>query len=140
MVIQLFRREWAARPQARWGAHAVAMHFALPGVMSLLTLADPGGVLLWRVSFAAFAALGAFGVVLLGRAGGAASLPQVLHWGAGILYAAVTLVALFANLVAGAFGATPLTVEAILLSLLVFLGLNIALALLLGGAGTDGGT
>lgn len=131
VVVQLRRSEWAARPQLRWGAQAAAMHFALPGMMSLLNLADPASTLLWRVSFAVFAAFGGVAAVLLdGAAPGADALRRTMRWGAVALYASVALVALFADLVASAFDVDPLQVEAVLLSLLLFLGLNVAFALL----------
>lgn len=131
VVVELRRSEWAARPQLRWGAQAAAMHFALPGMMSLLNLADPASNLLWRVSFAGFAALGGVAAVLLdGAAPGAGALRRIVRWGAVALYAAVALVAMFADLVASAFGVHPLQLEAVLLSLLLFLGLNVAFALL----------
>lgn len=107
------------------------MHFALPGVMSLLTLANPDSAVLWRVSFAAFAVLGAVGMALLGRPtdddGG---LRRPLHWGALALYGAVAVVAVFADRAAAVVGVSALQVEAVLLSLLLFVGLNLAFVLL----------
>ncbi len=70
-------------------SYGVALHFALPGVMSLLALVDPQDSAFWRVSFA---------IVALG----------------------------------GAFrgGLAVLRTEAILLTILVFLGFNVAWLLL----------
>lgn len=114
------------------------MHFALPGVMSLLNLANPDSVLLWRVSFAAFAVLGAVGMILLDRpASRAGALQGLAHWGAIALYSAVAFVALFAGTVAEVVGVSALQVEAVLLSILLFLGLNVAFALLFVGARSD---
>lgn len=138
VVVQIRRREWAERGHRRWGAQVVGMHFALPGVMSLLNLANPDSVLLWRVSFAAFALLGAIGMILLDRAAERTGAFQGLaHWGAILLYAAVAFVALFAGDVAAAVGVSALQVEAVLLSILLFLGLNVAFAMLFAGVRSD---
>lgn len=114
------------------------MQFALPGVMSLLNLANPDSSVLWRISFAAFAALGGVGMVLLDRpAHPDGALPGLVHWSAVGLYAALALVAVFADAAAAVFGVDPLQVEAVLLSLLLFLGLNLAFSLLFAGATPD---
>jgi hypothetical protein len=44
----------------------VALHFSLPGLMSLLSLVDPASTTLWRVSFAIVAA-GVVAVALAAR-------------------------------------------------------------------------
>lgn len=135
MVVQVRRRDWAACQQRRWGAQAVALHFALPGMMSLLNLVNPDSVLLWRVSFAAFALVGGAGMALLRPSGEADGrvVSVVAYWGAVALYTAITVVALFAGTVASVFGVNPLQVEAALLSLLLFLGLNMVFSLLFAG-------
>lgn len=79
----------------------------------------------------AFAVLGAVGMALLGRPtdddGG---LRRPLHWGALALYGAVAVVAVFADRAAAVVGVSALQVEAVLLSLLLFVGLNLAFVLL----------
>ena len=137
VVVQVRRGEWIDDRHRRWGAQVVALHFALPGVMSLLNLANPDSALLWRISFAAFAALGCVGMVLLGRPthGG---LPGLVHLGAVGIYGAVAVVAVFADVVAAVLGVSALQVEAVLLSLLVFLGLNLAFSLLFARGATAG--
>lgn len=105
VVVQVRRREWSGRLQHRWGAQAVAMHFALPGVMSLLNLANPDSGVLWRTSFAALAVLGCGGVVLLDRpTAGSGALSRLVHWGGVALYGALAFVALFAETVAAGLG------------------------------------
>lgn len=138
VVVQVRHRERAAWRQRRWGAQAVAMHFALPGAMSLLNLANPASGLLWRISFAAFAVLGGVGMVLLDRpTPGAGALPRLVHRSGVVLYGAVALVAVAADAVASAFAMDPLQVEAVLLSLLLFVGVNMAFALLFAPAAAD---
>lgn len=109
------------------------MHYALPGVMSLLALADPGGAVLWRISFAALALLGGVGLVLVaGRAGGATPA----HWGALVVYAAVATVALFVGEGAAVLQVDALQLEAVLLSILVLLSLDSTFPLLFGADAT----
>lgn len=143
VVVQLRREDWRA---ARWGgvgAQLLTMHFALPGVMSLLAIADPGGTVLWRISFAALAVLGGAGVLLLGQAGSAPPGRSGAGWAALAVYLAIAAVALFV----GPHGAwrtvSALTVEAVLLSLLLLVSLNSAFWMLFGAgqdaSATDGG-
>jgi hypothetical protein len=101
-------------------AYAVALSFALPGMMGVLALVDTADAEYWRTSFAVVALAG---VVILaavhglpGRAGvrEAAGLLTVL------LYLAVAGLAIFVG------GAAALRTEAILLTGLIFLGFNVA--------------
>lgn len=129
VVIQLRREEWRASPRRRLGARAVAIDFALPGVMSLLTLANPDSAALWRVSFVVFAGLGAAGLAVLIARGGAGREPAPGQWGQWVavaIYGAVAVVALLAVPIAAGLGLAPLHIEAVLLSLLLLVGLNVA--------------
>lgn len=140
VVVQMRRDEWA-RPAFRLGALAVTLHLAMPGMMSLLDLADPDDEELWRASFAVFAAVGLGGVLLLGQPATSPTLLSVLgHWGAVVLYVLVAVVALFAEGVESAFDTHALQVEAVLLSLLILLSLNLAVAMLFGAGQADDGT
>lgn len=132
VVIQLRRDEWRASRRRRLGARAIALDFALPGTMSLLTLANPDSSALWRVSFALFAVLGATGLGLLslGAATDAGRQRPSMGWGNGlavVLYAVIALVAIFAGSLAGALAVQPLQIEAVLLALLILVSLNVAL-------------
>jgi hypothetical protein len=124
VVAQTRYSDWMASPEHRRRASAVSLHFALPGLMSLLSLSDPGNQALWRTTFALAGALGAAGLAVVNRG---PSLPpsepvvRVIHWVSIGLYLAIAGVAL----VAPAFEA-PLRVEAVLLSLLVFFGVCLA--------------
>jgi uncharacterized membrane protein len=99
--------------------------------MSLLALVDPTNGSVWRVSFALSAAAGALILGYLqfspiptprGR------LWQLESTASIILYVLVVLVAA-APSVARDIGA-PLRIEAVLLSLIIFLGINVAWALM----------
>ncbi|MEA2972836.1 MAG: hypothetical protein QOG82_1294 [Actinomycetota bacterium] len=130
VVAQTRYADWMASPEHRRRASAVSLHFALPGLMSLLSLSDPQNAGLWRVTFTLAGALGAVGLAVVNRGpslrrGG--PIVRVIHWVSVALYALIAAVAL----APGALDdlnvtAAPLRVEAILLSLLVFLGVTLA--------------
>jgi phosphatidylserine synthase len=131
IVVQTRHAEWRESSEHRRRAYAVSLHFAIPGLMSLLALVDPANSTVWRVSFAVSAAGGALILGYLqfspiptprGR------LWQVESTGSIVLYLLVLLVAVAPDL-ATDIGA-PLRVEAVLLSLIVFLGINVAWALM----------
>lgn len=121
VVLQLRRGEWRATTGGAAGAQMLTMHFALPGVMSLLALADPDGTTLWRISFAVLALLGGLGVALLAGRGG--QMP-VGHWASLGVYGAIAVVALLVGNGGVAPTASALQVEAVLLSVLILLSLN----------------
>src|SRR5580658_3269711 len=52
VVVQIRLREWQGSAIHRRRSYGVALHFALPGAMSLLALIDPQDAIFWRVSFA----------------------------------------------------------------------------------------
>lgn len=103
-------------------SYGVALHFALPGLMSLLALISPQDPLYWRVSFIVISLSGAVVMYLL--RGHIEDIPawldDAVHGAAIVLY-----------LLIGAFAILRLLrVEAILLTVLVFLGFNVAWLLL----------
>jgi phosphatidylserine synthase len=118
----------------------VSLHFAIPGLMSLLALVDPANTTVWRVSFAVSAAGGA---IILGYLQlSPIPTPRGRLWqlestASIILYLLVVLVAVAPG-VARDIGA-PLRVEAVLLSLIVFLGINVAWALMFDDVPVAGG-
>jgi phosphatidylserine synthase len=131
IVVQTRHAHWRRSLEHRRRAYAVSLHFAIPGLMSLLALVDPTNGSVWRVSFALSAAAGALILGYLqfspiptprGR------LWQLESTASIILYVLVVLVAA-APSVARDIGA-PLRIEAVLLSLIIFLGINVAWALM----------
>jgi phosphatidylserine synthase len=131
IVVQTRHADWRRSPEHRRRAYAVSLHFAIPGLMSLLALVDPTNGSVWRVSFALSAAAGALILGYLqfspiptprGR------LWQLESTASIILYVLVVLVAA-APSVARDIG-VPLRIEAVLLSLIIFLGINVAWALM----------
>ena len=131
IVVQTRHSEWRRSPDHRRRAYAVSLHFALPGLMSLLALVDPTNTTVWRVSFAASAAAGA---LILGYLQfSPIPTPRGVLWQVEsttsiVLYVLIFLVAVAPG-TARELGA-PLRVEAVLLSLIVFLGINVAWALM----------
>lgn len=154
VVVQIRLREWQASAVHRRRSYGVALHFALPGVMSLLALVNPHNSLFWRVSFAIVALGGAvvlatvlgFPVRGLSRGGSSsgdrAGAAGERHGTAGPaapgrpdqlgLAAYIGAIALYIliGVLAFAGGLAALRTEAILLTLLVFLGFNVAWLLL----------
>ena len=129
VVVQLRLPQWQASeaaPAYQRASYGIALHFALPGLMSLLALVDTGDPAYWRTSFEIIALGGV--VVLITLRGLSGSRPR------GGLGLAAYAVAIAAYLGVGALafigGPAALRVEAILLTGLVFLGFNAAWLLL----------
>ncbi len=135
VVVQIRLREWQGSALHRRRSYGVALHFALPGMMSLLALIDPA---FWRVSFAVIALTGAAVLALVSgrparslpdRAGGLPAAPVADQLGLAAYLAAIALYLLIGAL-AVVGGLDVLRTEAVLLTLLVFLGFNVAWLLL----------
>ena len=131
IVVQTRHNDWRRSPAHQRRAYAVSLHFALPGLMSLLALVDPTATSVWRVSFALSAAAGA--IVLAYLQFSPLPTPPGALWQLEsmisiVLYVLVVLVAVAPGTVTS-IGA-PLRVEAVLLSLIIFLGINVAWALM----------
>ncbi len=130
VVVQTRHADWRGVAVHRRRAYGVALHFSLPGLMSLLALVDSASMTLWRVSFAVVAGGGAIVLVLVRgplptRAGQAAYVAAVA------LYVLIAVIAAAPRVVADAgISVRPLRVEAVLLTILVFVGANAAMLLL----------
>jgi hypothetical protein len=156
VVVQLRLPQWqasAAAPAYQRASYGIALHFALPGLMSLLALVDSGDPAYWRTSFEIIALGGAVVLIalrgLFGRPGrgsggwpgrgpgrgpgreadGAAEarLGDALGLGAYVVAIAAYLAV---GVLAFIGGPAALRTEAILLTGLVFLGFNAAWLLL----------
>ena len=135
VVVQTRHAEWRASTHHRRRAYAVFLHFALPGMMTLLALIDPDSSMLWRVSFCVIALAGGAALLSIGYRGwtsiGRTIALDVSYWASLVFYAAIAFVAAFPRTVARmGDGFKPLRLEAILLSAVVFLGVNVAWLLL----------
>jgi hypothetical protein len=151
VVVQMRLPQWQASeaaPAYQRASYGIALHFALPGLMSLLALVDSGDPVYWRTSFEIIALGGAVVLISLrglfglfgrrgpgsGRAAGrGASRAADSRLGGGLGLAAY-VVAIAAYLVVGVLafigGPAVLRAEAILLTGLVFVGFNAAWLLL----------
>jgi hypothetical protein len=130
IVVQTRHAEWRGSALARRRAYGVALHFSLPGLMSLLALVNPDSSILWRTSFAIVAIGGA--VVLIALRGAAVGKSGLIAYVFAIaLYALIGLLALAPRIVGGlGLDVAPVRVEAVLLTILVFAGVNVAWLLL----------
>ena len=130
LVIQTRHAEWRASPVHRRRAYAVWLQFAFPGLMALLSLVDPNSEALWRISFAIVATVGVVMLLVL-HSQERTLVGTVTYFVTVALYAAIAIVAIAPALVNN-FNSSinSLRVEAILLSLLVFVGVNVAWFLL----------
>lgn len=130
VVVQTRHADWSRSREHRRMAYAVSLLFALPGLMGLLSLVDPTSKVLWRVAFAAAATVGV--VVFVGLGGGRRSgfrrsrLGELAYWTAIVLYLLVAVIAIVPTvLTAVGISLAALRVEAILVSLIVSLGVNL---------------
>jgi hypothetical protein len=150
VVVQMRLPQWQASeaaPAYQRASYGIALHFALPGLMTLLALVDPGDPAYWRTSFEIIALGGAVVLIalrgLFGRPGpgpgrGPGPAPGAgraadsrLGGGLGLASYVVAIAAYLAvGLLAFIGGPAVLRVEAVLLTVLVFLGFNAAWLLL----------
>ena len=108
----------------------VSLYFALPGLMGLLSLVDSRSSDMWRVSFG-LVALGGVVVLFIVRGPAPTALGVAAYVGAMVLYALIAVVAIAPGFLDDlGVSVLPLRLEAVLLTLLVFLGVNVAWLLL----------
>jgi len=131
VVVQTRHSEWRRSADHRRRGYAVWLQFALPGLMSLLSLVDPNSQALWRVSFGVVALAGVAILTILQLASQRTVYGTVGYAVAAALYALVALIAIAPDVV-NTFDSSinAVRAEAILLSLLIFVGVNIAWFLL----------
>jgi hypothetical protein len=130
IVVQTRHAEWRGSPLHRRRAYGVALHFSLPGLMSLLALVNPASSALWRTSFA-IAATGGVVVLIAVRGPAPGRLGLTAYISAIALYALIGILAIAPRIVGGlGLQAAPVRVEAVLLTILVFIGANVAWLLL----------
>jgi hypothetical protein len=135
LVVVQARDEWRFAVARRRMAYIVSLHFLLPGAMSVLALAAPEQAIVWRASFAIAGALGVVGVALISQTlRQDADAPRIVRWLQWVvlpIYVVITALAIAPGIVeAIGLGLTPLQTEAIVLSLLLFFGVQSAWFLL----------
>jgi cytochrome bd-type quinol oxidase subunit 2 len=130
IVVQTRHEEWRRQAIHRRRAYGVALHFSLPGAMALLSLVDTESSTLWRVSFAVVAAGGAIVLVLV--RGPAPTIVGTISYAAAIaLYVIIAIIAIYPHIIRNiGLDVKPVRVEAVLLTILAFIGVNVAWLLL----------
>ena len=135
VVIQIRPDAWINRPR-RKQAYAVTLFFAAPGTMSLLALVDPTSTVMWRVAFFVVSVIGLAGMIAFGsphhpRHQDAFDVSDhLVYWAAIGLYVAIAVLA---------FPSLPtLRIEGVLLTVLMLLGVLLALMLMFAGAPDQG--
>jgi hypothetical protein len=131
VIITINTGAWLNNPRRerhQQQAYAVALYFAAPGTMSLLALIDPLSTFAWRVFFIIVSVLGGAGLFLFGslahrRPHDALDVSDhLVHWIAIGLYLVIAVLAF-----------TPLhtlRIEGVLLTVLVLLGVHVALRMM----------
>jgi hypothetical protein len=143
IALQAKYLEWIGDPLRRRMVSVITLYFLLPGSMSLLALLAIHQRVIWRVAFFIACVIGIFATGVLAAdaksatggsaTGGPARGPATWNWRlmrgscwVGIaLYALVTVDALAPD-AAKQFGAEPLIVAGVLVTLIVILGLVLA--------------
>ena len=113
-------------------AYLVSLQFVIPGTVSLLAQVAPDIAAVWRAAFAIAGIVGAVGIVLLAneirRTSDLVLAPTLFRIVGVPLYALVALVALFPlpSALDGTLdgGLSPIQIEALLLTLVVFRGVQ----------------
>ncbi|GAB4058706.1 hypothetical protein [Catellatospora paridis] len=144
LVVVTDRKELSRHDAAsRRMAYLVSLQFAIPGTLSLLAQVAPTVVLLWRTAFTLAGIAGGIGAILLTRQihrqTGSQGIANLLRYIAVPAYALVTLIAVLppSAVKSLGIGLTPLQLEAVLLSILVFLGVQEAWAVAMAPRPTD---
>jgi hypothetical protein len=119
VVVQMRADEVRASRELNRRAYAVALFFALPGLMSVIALIDTGNPLFWRASFVIIAVVGAAVLYPAHGLPGGARVRAAADVAAVLLYTAIVVLALIG-------GRDPQRAEAVLLTALLFLGFNVA--------------
>jgi hypothetical protein len=129
IVIQIRHEEWRHSGLRKRRAYGVALHFSLPGLMTLLALVNPNSAALWRVAFA-IAAIGGALVLIAVHGPAPGRLGMIAYISAIALYVLIGILAIAPGIVSGLRLGAPVRVEAVLLTVLVFVGVNVAWLLL----------
>jgi hypothetical protein len=149
-VVVVTHPDWQHSRARRLLAYAVGLQFLLPGMMSILSMIAPDEPLVWRVVFTVSAVVGILSVVLFRRAlledYDVPRLSAVVGWVVLPVYLLIAILALVPTLPRDlGLSLSGIQVEALLVSVLLFLGIQAAWILLLepprstSGEGDPGG-
>jgi hypothetical protein len=129
VVVAERRREWAPLPYRRRQAYTVSLYFTLTGIMSLISLVSEAHPAIWRLAFGISAALGAAEIVLsLLLASSQRRRHALVHALLALtlpLYLIILAVAIHPALAPDiGIHLKPLETEAIVVSIVLFIGIN----------------
>jgi hypothetical protein len=129
VVVADRRREWARLSYRRRQAYSVSLYFALTGTMSLVSLNSASHPAIWRTAFGIAGALGAAELLLsLVYVSAEPRRARRIQWLLTLtlpLYLLIVAIAIHPSLARDVgIHLTPLETEAIVVSLLLFLGIN----------------
>ena len=137
VVVATRQAEWRRSSLHQRRAFAVATHFSLPGLMGLLVLVNPGSGGLWRVSLGVSAGGGIAALIAL-RAPAAGKLGRAAYIAVIAAYVVIVILAIHPHIVGQlSFPIAPERIAAVLLTGVVFAGVNVAWLLLFDDAEPD---
>jgi lysylphosphatidylglycerol synthetase-like protein (DUF2156 family) len=119
VAVQMRADEVRASRELRRRTYAVALFFALPGLMGVIALIDTANPAFWRVSFVIISLVGAAALLPVRGLPGGARVRDIADIAAVMLYLAIAVLAVIG-------GADMQRTVAVLLTALVFLGFNVA--------------
>ena len=135
VVVQSRPAVWGDLTHRRM-AYAISFHFLLPGMMAILSMIAPDSPFLWRTTFTLAGLIGLIGAIYYVRtlrdAHDCPRIVRIVEWVVIPIYAVIAAVALFPEFVRNlGWNLTPLQVEGIILSILLFLGVQAAWILMI---------
>lgn len=119
VAVQMRADEVRASRELIRRTYAVALLFALPGLMSVIALIDSADPLYWRVSFALISVIGAGALLPVGGLPGSGRIRNIADVLAVLLYVGIAVLGIIG-------GPGMERVAAVLLTALIFLGFNLA--------------
>jgi hypothetical protein len=127
LVVAAIRQAgWRGSSLHQRRAFAVATHFSLPGLAALLVLVNPGSGGLWRVSLGVAAGGGIVALIAL-RAPAAGKVGLAAYLVAMAAYVVIVILAIHPHIVGQlSFPIAPERIAAVLLTAVVFVGVNVS--------------
>lgn len=138
VVVQFRHETLLATPGGRRRAYQVSLFFLLPGLMSLASLASERLTFLWQIGFGLAGIIGIVVTAAGMRTDDSTSGPRWADIAAIILYGVITVVAVAPTLPASlGLDVKGREVEAIAITLLLFLGTNLVWRAFVGSRRTE---
>jgi hypothetical protein len=130
VIVATRQAEWRRSSLHQRRAFAVATHFSLPGLMGLLVLVNPDSGGLWRVSLGVCSGGGIVALIAL-RAPAAGKLGRADYVATIAAFVVIVILAIHPHIVGQlSFPIAPERIAAVLVTGVVFAGVNVAWLLL----------